>query len=134
MYTAGNIILLLKIAVALVSVLLVASLVALALKKPKLHGRINITVFVLTMVALIGLELVTRIVSPGMMDAYFQEKDAKQVLYIHLCFAIPSSILLPIMLFTGWTRRIRIHVPMAVLFLLFWIATFITGVFFLPHD
>ena len=39
----------------------------------------------------------------------------------------------PILLYSGLRGRIALHYPLALLFLVFWIGTFVTGVFFLPH-
>jgi hypothetical protein len=46
---------------------------------------------------------------------------------------VPSALLLPVMLFTGKTKRRTTHVAFAVLFSLMWTGTFVTGIFFLPH-
>ena len=45
-----------------------------------------------------------------------------------------AAILLPIMLYTGLTHRRRIHLGLAILFSILWLGTFVTGIFFLPHD
>ena len=50
-----------------------------------------------------------------------------------LSFAIPSAVLMPVMLWTGLTRRRRAHLALAWLFGLLWLGTFVTGVFTLPH-
>ena len=55
---AGLVILVLKVAVVAVTVLLAGSLVALACGRYRLHGRINIAFFALTLAALVGLELI----------------------------------------------------------------------------
>jgi uncharacterized membrane protein YozB (DUF420 family) len=133
LFAAGNIILVLKIAVIAVSLLLAASLIALAMKKHRLHGRINLVFFVLTETALIGLEVISRLIDPDLFREFFDATGAWNYLYIHLCFAIPCAILLPIILFSGWVRKIHLHFPLALVFLALWIGTFITGVFFLPH-
>jgi hypothetical protein len=131
--TAPIVILALKIAVVAVTLLLIASLISLALGKYHLHGRINIVFFVLTEIALIGLEVIARVIDPDLFSDYFTNTDAWSELKIHLCFSIPSAILLPVLLYTGLRRRINIHYPLALIFLIFWIGTFVTGVFFLPH-
>ena len=51
MLTGPNVILTLKVAVAAVTVLLLASLVALARGQYRLHGRINLVFFTLTLAA-----------------------------------------------------------------------------------
>lgn len=74
--TAGNVILVLKIAVIAVTILLVCSLVALSKGKYRLHGRINIAFFVLTMVAVIGLEIIARFLSPDLFTNHFRDHQA----------------------------------------------------------
>ncbi len=134
MVTAGNVILVLKIAVIAVTILLVCSLVALSKGKYRLHGRINIAFFVLTMVAVIGLEIIARFLSPDLFTNHFRDHQATGALKVHLSFSMPAAVLLPFMLFTGLRQRRSWHVGMAVIFLVLWTGTFITGVFFLPHD
>ena len=133
MLSAATIILTLKVAVIAVSVLLIASLVALARGKYQWHGRINLVFFFLTMTALIGLEVVAHLIEPDLFRDYFTKTDAWTELYIHLGFAVPSAIILPILLYSGLRGRIALHYPLALVFLFFWIGTFVTGVFFLPH-
>ena len=133
MLTAPIVILVLKIAVVAVTLLLIASLIALAAGRYRLHGRINIVFFVLTEIAFIGLEVIARGIDPDLFRDYFTNTDAWSELRVHLCFSIPSALILPVLLYTGLRRRIGIHYPLALIFLLFWIGTFITGVFFLPH-
>ena len=58
--------------------------------------------------------------------------ETRRALRIHLWFAVPSAVLLPIMLFTGKTGRKSTHVAFAVAFGLLWTGTFVTGVFFSP--
>jgi hypothetical protein len=127
--TGPNVILGLKIAVGTVTVLLIAALTALARGNYRWHGRINTVFFALTMIAVLGLEVIIRFVDPQLFD-YFDE-SAQRTMRIHLSFSIPSTVLLPIMLYSGWTRRRRLHVPVGILFLLCWTGTFITGIFFL---
>ncbi len=131
---AGLIILILKIAVALVTVLWLASLVALAFGKTRLHGRINLVFFALTLAALIGLEVITNIVSPGLLDQFLDERSARGMLRVHLCFSMPAAALLFVMLFTGLKHKRGFHIATGVLFSILWIGTFITGIFFLPHE
>src|SRR5437762_931472 len=115
---AGTIILILKIAVALVTLLLLASLVALVKGKYRLHGRINIIVFVLTLLALVGLEVVARILRPELFTEYFAYHEAQAALQVHLSFSMPAAVLLPFMLFTGMRRWRTWHVGIGVLFLM----------------
>jgi uncharacterized membrane protein YozB (DUF420 family) len=132
--TAGIVILVLKIAVATVTVLWLASLIALARGNYRLHGRINIAFFTLTLAALIGLELIVRIISPGIFDNYFEQRQAATAMFVHLCFSVPSAALLFVMLFTGLKHRRRWHIATGLLFAALWTGTFITGIFFLPSD
>jgi hypothetical protein len=129
--TGPNVILVLKVAVAAVTVLLVASLVALARGNYRLHGRINLAFFVLTLTAVLGLELLVRVIDPGLFD-YF-DADTRQVMRVHLAFAVPAALLLPVMYVTGRTGRGRVHVGLALVFATLWTGTFVTGIFFLPH-
>jgi hypothetical protein len=132
LFSAGTVILILKVAVTAVTILLIASLVALWQGRPRLHGRINIAVFVLTLSALLGLEVLARVVNPGVFNDHFDRNEAWTALYIHLAFSLPAAALLVIMLVTGLRRNIRLHYSVGVVFLVLWAGTFITGVFFLP--
>jgi hypothetical protein len=129
--TGPDVILILKIAVVAVSVILAASIVALLRGNFRLHGRLNLAFMILTLAAVLGLEFIIRIHDPRMFD-YFDDAT-RRIMAIHLCFSVPSAILLPIMYFTGKTHRRRIHYCLAAIFSVCWIGTFITGVFFLPH-
>ena len=134
MLTAGTVILLLKIAVAAVTLLLLWSLAALARGNYRLHGRINVVFFVLTLVALVGLEVVARLLSPTLFSEHFERHGARAQLVVHLCFSLPAAALLPLMLVTGRRRSRNLHIALGVVFLVLWTGTFITGVFFLPHE
>jgi hypothetical protein len=131
--TAEMVILALKIAVIAVTLLLLGSLTALVFGQYRLHGRINLVFFVLVLAALLGFELVAQVAYPGMLRDYLQEKDKLEAFYVHLSFSVPSTLLLPVMLWTGLKGRGRLHVTLGVVFLTFWTGTFVTGVFFLPH-
>ena len=133
MLSAAAVILTLKIAVISVTGLLIASLIALVRGKYRWHGRINVVFFSLTMSALVGLEVIARLIEPELFRDYFTRMDAWTELYIHLAFAVPSALILPILLYSGLRRRIGLHYPLALVFLAFWVGTFVTGVFFLPH-
>lgn len=130
MPTGPEIILALKVLVSAVTVLFVAAVVAIALGEKRLHGRINSLFFLLTMTTVVGFEILLR----GFVDvrATFSE-EARQALRIHLCFAVPSAVLLPAMLLSGRFHWVRFHLACGALFTLAWIGTFVTGVFFLPH-
>ena len=130
MLTGPQIILTLKVLVATVTVLLLASLVALALGKPRLHGQINTVFFALTMLTVFVFE---GLIQFGVPITETFDPEARKALSVHLCFAIPSAILLPVMLFTGKTRRKTVHLVFAGVFAVMWAGTFVTGIFFLPH-
>ena len=132
MLTAGNVILTLKIAVVAVTLLLLGSLVALARGNYRLHGRINLAFMTLTLAAVLGLEFLVRVYDPALFD-YF-DAEARRALYVHLCFSVPSAVLLPVMYVTGRLRVRRAHLALAWIFGALWIGTFVTGVFWLPHD
>jgi uncharacterized membrane protein YozB (DUF420 family) len=135
MLTGPTVILSLKIAVGAVTVLLLASFVALAKGNIRLHGRINLVFFILTLIALLGFELVIRVINPKVFD-YLDEpgyEAIRRMLSIHLCFSIPSALLMPVMLYTGLKGHRRVHLSLAAVFGVLWTGTFVTGVFFLPH-
>jgi hypothetical protein len=121
----------LKIAVIAVTLLLLVSLAALARGNYRLHGRINVVFFTLSLIAVLGLELAVRIVIPEDFERYVAETTA---LRTHLWFSVPSLVLMPAMLYTGLKRNRTVHLVLAVLFGTLWTGTFITGVFFLPHQ
>jgi len=129
MPAGSDIILALKVLVAAVTVLLVASIVALVLRKPRLHGRINTVFFALTIATVFGFELLLQFVD---VKSAFDEAT-RESLRVHLWFSVPSALLLPAMLYTGRTRRKTLHLALASLFTACWIGTFVTGVFYLPH-
>lgn len=133
MISAGNVILILKVAVIAVTLLLIASLLALWRGQPRWHGRINIVVFVLTIAALFGLEVIARLINPDLFNEHFDRTDAWTALYVHLAFALPAACILPVMLISGLRRRIGFHYWLGLVFLVAWAGTFVTGVFFLPH-
>lgn len=132
MFTPGLVILTLKVLVGAVTVLLVGSVIALRMGKPKLHGQINRVFFVLTMVTVLGFEVIVRFLNPELTKDFTPEQHRQ--LWIHLCFSIPSTVLLPAMLYTGVRRMKSVHVPLAILFSLLWAGTAITGIGYLPHS
>lgn len=129
MPAGSDIILTLKVLVTAVSVLLLASIAALVAGRPRLHGRINTVFFVLTLSTVFGFEVLLQFVD---VKSTFDE-STRELLRVHLCFSVPSALLLPAMLYTGRTRRKILHLALAVLFTGCWIGTFVTGVFYLPH-
>jgi uncharacterized membrane protein YozB (DUF420 family) len=131
--TGPQVILVLKVAVLAVTLLFLSSLVAIVRGKVRLHGRVNLVFFILTVVALIGLEVSARFLDPELFAYFDQDAQLKRALSIHLSFSLPSAFLMPLMLYTGLTRRRRIHLSLAVLFSILWTGTFITGIFYLPH-
>jgi hypothetical protein len=126
-----QVIVILKIAVGLVTLLLLASLAALLQGNYRLHGRINLVFATLTLSAVLGLELLVRVIDPAIFR-YFSP-ETQQALRVHLCFSVPSALLLPVMLYTGLQHHRKVHLALAVLFGVLWTGTFITGIFFLPH-
>ncbi len=132
MLTGPNVILALKIAVALVTVILLASLVALLRGQYRLHGRLNLVFFILTLAAVLGFEVVIRVLRPEVFDYIKNNEDLNQALRIHLCFSVPALLLMPAMLYTGLTHQRRLHLTLATLFAVAWAGTFVTGIFYLP--
>lgn len=132
MLTGPHVILILKIAVISVTLLLGWSLVVLYRGNYRLHGRINLWFMILTLTAVLGLEFVVRVVDPALFD-YF-DAGTRKMLYVHLCFSVPSAVLLPVMYVTGRLRVRRVHLTLAWVFGALWIGTFVTGVFWLPHQ
>src|SRR5438309_9356341 len=122
----------LKVAVAAVTLLLLASLLALLRGNYRLHGRINTVFFALTLTALLSLEVVARMLKPDLFDGYFANADTANVFKIHLAFSLPAALLLPAMLYTGWKGRRNLHIALGTVFLVLWAGTFVTGIFFLP--
>lgn len=131
-----DIILVLKIAVSAVTLILLAALVALACGKVRLHGRINIVFFVLTIATVILFELLIRLgslIEPGWSITAGWTEPQLFALRIHLCFVIPLMAVLPAMLVTGLRRYRRVHIGLAVIFSIQWLGMLVTGVGFLPH-
>ena len=126
------VIVILKIAVGFVTLLLLASLVALARGAYRLHGRINLAFFILTLAAVLGLEIVIRFYDPKAFAYFNEDDDLRRAMIIHLCFSVPALLLMPAMLYTGLKRLRSIHLALACLFGIAWTGTFITGIFFLP--
>lgn len=95
-----------------------------------MHGRINTVFFTLTMLTVVGFEAVLQFVDVKSAFA----PAARDALRTHLYFAVPSAILLPPMLLSGRYKWKRAHLVLSVVFTVLWAGTFVTGVFFLPHD
>src|SRR4051812_38424427 len=134
MLTGQDVILILKAAVLAVTVLLLASPIALARGRQRLHGRINLVFFILTALTLVGFELIIRVIQPNLFEYFQQNDELNRRLMIHLCFAVPSALLMPLMLYTGLTHKRRAHLLLAWVFGILWAGTFVTGVFTLPHS
>jgi hypothetical protein len=128
MPTGPQIILTLKVLVVAVTLLLLASLVALAQKRPRRHGQINTVFFLLTLLTVAAFEGVLQWVD---VSATFDDA-ARQALRVHLGFAIPAALILPAMFLSGKMRKKRLHVALAVVFSILWTGTVITGLG-LPH-
>ena len=111
-----SVILTLKVLVSAVTLLLVASLVALLRGNYRLHGRINLVFFILTLATLLGFELLVQIIRPDVFNYIRENDELRRALYIHLCFSVPSALLMPVMLYTGLTHRGRLHVEQGVQF------------------
>lgn len=133
MLTGPNVILTLKIAVAAVTVLLLLSLAMLLRGNYRLHGRINVVFFTLTLVTVLGFEAIIQFIEPSIFNYIKDRPGLRQALNIHLCFSVPAALLMPAMLYTGLTHRRRVHWVLAVLFGLLWTGTIVTGIFLLPH-
>lgn len=131
MLTGADVILTLKVLVCLVTALYLAAVIAIATGQRRLHGRINRVFFVLTMATVLGFEVLLRV---GTDVTSTFSPEARQALRVHLTFAVPSALCLPVMMISGVMHWRKLHVPLALIFTLLWIGTFVTGVFFLPHD
>lgn len=131
MLTGPQIILTLKILVSLVTVIYAAAIFCIATGRKRWHGRLNTAFFILTMTTVLAFELLLRL---GTDVTSRFSPAAKEALLIHLGFSIPSALLLPVMMFSGVKHKRNWHIGLGLLFTLLWIGTFVTGVFFLPHD
>lgn len=130
MPSGPTIILCLKIAVVAVTLLLLASIWALGKGYYRLHGRLNIAFFILTMTAVVVFEGLLQFGVP--VTSHFGPAD-KTALAVHLWFVVPLIPVMILMLWTGLRHKGRVHVPLSYLFLILWLGTFVSGVFFLPH-
>lgn len=132
MLTGPNVVLVLKVTVLAVSLLLLVSLVALGRGNYRLHGRLNLTSFVLTAATLLGLEVLARLVDPRLFDYFDADPALKQALAAHLRFSIPAAVIMPFLLLSGLRHRRSLHLLLAATFAFFWTGTVLTGVL-LPH-
>ena len=132
MLTGPNVIWTLKIAVAAVTLLLLAALIAVARGNYRLHGRLNLVFFTLTLMAVVGLELIVRVIAPDVFDYFNSDSELRQALNRHLWFSVPSTFVMPAMLYTGLKGYVRAHLSLAVCFAVLWTGTVVTGIFFLP--
>jgi uncharacterized membrane protein YozB (DUF420 family) len=130
--TGPNVIWTLKIAVAAVTLLLLAALIAVARGNYRLHGRLNLVFFTLTLMAVVGLELIVRVIAPDVFDYFNSDSELRQALNRHLWFSVPSTFVMPAMLYTGLKGYVRAHLSLAVCFAVLWTGTVVTGIFFLP--
>jgi hypothetical protein len=131
MLTGPDVVITLKGAVLAVTALFLLSLAALIRGQYRLHGRINMLFFVLTVAALLGLEVIARLIDPEIFSYFENDPELKRALSIHLRFSLPAAVLMPVMLYTGLTHRRTIHLLLAAVFSVLWTGTFITGIFFL---
>jgi uncharacterized membrane protein YozB (DUF420 family) len=129
--TGPNVIWTLKIAVAAVTVLLLASLLAVLRGNYRLHGRLNLVFFTLALMAVLGLELVVRVIAPDVFAYFNSDSELRQALNLHLWFSVPSTFVMPAMLYTGLKGYVRVHLSLAVFFAVLWTGTVITGIFYL---
>src|SRR5262245_31762041 len=120
MLSGADIILTLKVLVSAVTVLFAAAIWAILTGRKALHGRLNTTFFVLTMTTVLGFELLIRF-GPDVTASFSDE--ARRALRVHLGFAIPSALVMPVMFWSGWTGRKRVHLPLAVIFVVLWAGT-----------
>jgi len=120
----------LKVAVCAVTLLLAASLLALVRGNFRLHGRLNLAFFILTVAAVITFEILLQLGA----DVRSHLNDfERQMLNLHLCFALPLPLVMGVMLYTGLKHQRKAHVALSVVFLILWAGTLVTGVFYLPH-
>lgn len=129
MPTGPAIILTLKVLVTAVTVLLLGSLAALSAGRPRLHGRLNTLFLVLTLSTVAGFEVALQFVD---VKAAFDE-PTRAALRVHLWFAVPAAVLIPVMWGLGRAGRKRAHLALAAAFAVLWAGTVVTGVFYLPH-
>ena len=87
--------------------------------------------FALTVCALLGLEIIARLIDPDVFSYFDNDPELRRALSIHLCFSLPAAAIMPLMLYTGLTHRRNIHLTLAAFFSILWTGTFITGIFFL---
>ena len=128
MPNGSQIIITLKVLVVAVTILLIASLVALAFRRPRLHGHINTAFFALTMATVVGFEGLLQMVN---VSGTFDDA-ARAALRTHLWFSVPSALALPAMWVSGKMRAKRLHLVFAAGFVALWTGTVITGLG-LPH-
>lgn len=117
-----------------VTILLFLSLVALYRGNVSLHGRINMVFFILTVAALFVFEVVTRMMDPLLFQSIWKDADLAAKLRIHLGFALPSALLMGVMMFTGIKHKAVLHKRISWVFLICWTGTFLTGIFWLPNQ
>jgi hypothetical protein len=79
----------------------------------------------------LAFEVIIRLVQPDLTAGFTTQQ--REALNIHLGFSVPAAALLPAMLITGRRGYKTAHGVLAVVFLVLWAGTLVTGVFFLPH-
>lgn len=58
----------------------------------------------------------------------------RRPLRTHLLFAVPAAAVLPVMMYSGGSRRGLLHRGTAGVFVVLWAGTFVTGIFLLPSS
>jgi uncharacterized membrane protein YozB (DUF420 family) len=124
MLSGSTIILTLKVLVSFVTVIFAAAMLCLALGRIRWHGRLNGIFFALTMTTVVAFEVLLRL---GTDVATSFSEEALQALRIHLCFSIPATICLPLMLVSGLKGWRKLHIRLGIMFTIFWLGTLITG-------
>ena len=84
------------------------------------------------MIAVLGLEGLVQLSGGAMFADLFDNPQTRGLLYLHLCFSTPSAVVLIAMLYTGLKRKRDVHLFLAGIFVVLWIGTIITGIFYLP--
>jgi hypothetical protein len=131
-----TVVLVLKIAVALATLVLAGALAALARGNTRLHGRLNFVFFTLTAVVVLAFEAAIRLgpyLDPGWSVTAGWTRFQLAAMQVHLCFVVPLLIVLPLMLLSGIRRWRGLHLGLAVVFALLWLGMLVTGIGFLPH-
>ena len=90
----------------------------------KLHRKINTVVVSIT---LIGVAILSLTVALGW---DYQSLTTPQRMKIHRCFSCPLALLLPLVVYFGWTEQRQLHLRTVYITVVFWLGTLITGIWF----